>query len=194
MINIIKKKVNRMIKYLYCRNKLIFFQHNPKSNMDISTETCSNKVQIISRINKLNELVTVQDALYSRAAQEVLKGSTIYLFSENMEIVHFSCISTEKIYTAEIKAYVRPKENGIYIYNCLTSPNHRGKGLYTRAVSQIINDNQGVNCYMTCLDSNHASLSVINKLGFDYIGSVIENSTFFIRSCKLEKSVEGFVC
>lgn len=192
MINTIKKKANRLIKYLYCRNKLMFFQYNPKSN--INTGTFENKAQVITSLNNLNELVAVRNDLYSRAVQEVLKGSTLYLFSNNMEIVHFSCISTEAIYTAEIKSFVRPKGSGIYIYNCLTSSQHRGKGFYTGAVSQIISDNQGVNCYITCLDSNYASLSVIKKLGFEYIGNVIENSTLFIRSCKRGRSVEGFLC
>jgi RimJ/RimL family protein N-acetyltransferase len=76
-----------------------------------------------------------------------------------------------------------PPTDASIIFDCFTRPADRGKGIYYRALCQMLHDARDIaQARQVCMGvfaDNPASCHVIEKVGFRYIGSMIKHRRLF---------------
>ncbi|CAH7020039.1 conserved hypothetical protein [Vibrio chagasii] len=103
---------------------------------------------------------------------ELQKGSIVYLLHEKNTVSAYACLASSKINIGEISAKIEVLDDEVYIYNCFTMPNCRGKGLYTKLLNVIVSDNIDNSIFIASLKSNKKSISVIEKNNFCFFDKV----------------------
>ncbi|HAS6410274.1 GNAT family N-acetyltransferase [Vibrio vulnificus] len=109
--------------------------------------------------------------LYETKESYKLTENCLY-FYKNDDETHYSHYALGGDYISEINKHLKVP-GSIYIYNCVTKRDYRGKGLYKQALSYIVNlFSDSKHIYICSLKSNSSSISTIEKVGFEFIGSV----------------------
>ncbi len=93
-----------------------------------------------------------------------------YLVLEGGRIVHSSWVSTGSTWTREIRMFLSPPEGEAYIYESLTRPEMRGRGIYPFALRGICAHlaRRGVHrAWIGVEASNDSSIRAIQKGGFE---------------------------
>lgn len=109
-----------------------------------------------------------------------LNGDCLYVYQDG-NVVHHAHYILGGGYISEIDKTISIP-NSYYIYNCVTKEGFRGQGIYKKALSILIDNLASKNeVYICSLNSNSASIATIDKVGFEFIGSVNFIKIFFIK-------------
>lgn len=95
------------------------------------------------------------------------KTQIIFLLDEGDNICHSSFV------IPKIKKFPFMKKGDYQIGPCVTSVEHRGKGLYPFVINYIVADKDfGGEFYMIVADTNTPSIKGIEKAGFKRVGNI----------------------
>lgn len=120
----------------------------------------------------LQEVEITADSLQSRH----LAGDEIGLVLWQNRVIHRSllqCRGTASMEGDRNAFVLQPRER--YIHSCLTSLEHRGKGLYAAMLRHILRElsisDSGLKVFIACRQENSASVRAIQRAGFAYLKS-----------------------
>lgn len=187
----LKKIVSKAFRILHNKNSLIFFKID-KGKIFSPASMPAIPLRITTIEGLLRTGVT-RDAMYARAIKELKAQSTVYIVILDERIAHFSCVSSQSVFTFEIVARIKSFP-APYIYNCMTATQYRGRGLYYATLLRIIHDCKSSELIITCLSNNHGSLAVINKLEPVVLGRCSSTQTLGLRSRTIDDSVRKYIC
>jgi GNAT superfamily N-acetyltransferase len=94
-----------------------------------------------------------------------------YLASEGDRIVHCSWCARGATWTEELQTYLAPPATDAYIYESLTVPEARGRGIYPialRAISSLLHREGVERMWIGVEAANEASTRAILKAGFEH--------------------------
>lgn len=122
-------------------------------------------------------------------------GEHVYTIADRGILLHYGWLidSQAKSFFSEVQSEYEYPEEGAVLYDFYTHPKTRGKGLYQHTLTYILNDlmspcldspgaySGGVRhfppvVYISVRSDNVASRRVIEKLGFEYIESIVRYS------------------
>ena len=156
MITRLKKAFRMLAKVVYLNNRLLLYS---------SGEVDGTWSENVTEIDNLFSL-TPSSQYYSILKKELDAGAHIFCICDNDRISHFSCVSRGSRYVGEINRRIEILDGDIYIYNCFTNTDYRGKGLYAETLRHLLHKYRGRRVIIACLDGNTASLRTIEKVGF----------------------------
>jgi CelD/BcsL family acetyltransferase involved in cellulose biosynthesis/RimJ/RimL family protein N-acetyltransferase len=154
------------------------------------------------RINDLTDLVHFTPATTWQSRQRFLaealnrieRGEQVYSARDDGALLHYGWLIREQneAFFTEVGAEYRYPKPGAVLYDFFTHPDARGQGWYQRTLATMLRDlnkrsvaDCGVRVvYVSVLADNKASRHVIEKLGFDYVESLIRVSAFGWSHCK----------
>lgn len=176
----VKPFLYKTLRFLYTKNRLILFSINGR---DIKCDKKSffqkgfDTFHIKSEVEALN---FKNDNYYEIILNEIKKGSTAYLVVSNNQICHYSFVAKSSAYIGEIKRNIILEDQTLYIYNCFTHKDFRGKKLYYLTLLTILSTyaSSPYNCTIASLNWNYGSISVIKKTGFLPQGHCVFSSLF----------------
>ncbi len=96
-------------------------------------------------------------------------GDTCYEIQDQKRIVHYSWVTRRQRVLTYANCAVWLHSDDGWIYDCFTSPSHRGRALYPTVLRKISDDvrrEQGGVVWIDVMESNQASLHGILKSGF----------------------------
>jgi CelD/BcsL family acetyltransferase involved in cellulose biosynthesis/RimJ/RimL family protein N-acetyltransferase len=153
------------------------------------------------RIDALDDLVyfspvaawQTRHRFLSDALERIEQGERVYSARADKTLLHYGWRIREQreAYFTEVKAtYVYP-EPGAVLYDFFTHPSARRQGWYQRTVSCMLQDLDRESTsdggprvvYISVLANNRASRHVIEKLGFEYLESLIRVGGFGWSRC-----------
>ncbi|EJO5346047.1 hypothetical protein NRP93_000079 [Clostridium botulinum] len=157
---IINKGLNKIKRKIYIKDEILILKKQYKKE-DI------NKKENIE-IRKLSEkdLESLSKKKCQTLKGEIAQGSIIYGIIINGQIAHYSCVAFKRHAIREInKIFILPTE-GIYIFNCYTFEEHRGKHLYYTMLNFLSREYKNLDKYIVVSKDNKVSYHVIKKAGF----------------------------
>jgi RimJ/RimL family protein N-acetyltransferase len=163
------KVLQKQAKKVYRNNRLMFFS---------SVKEVGTWSENVTEFDSLLSLPT-NSPYCSRIGAELRSGAQIYCIYDNDNISHFSCVSRDNRYVGEINRRIKLCDGDVYIYNCYTDKDYRGKGLYAETLRHIIHKYRGRRIIIACLDGNTPSLRTIEKVGFKNCGYITYFRIFF---------------
>lgn len=166
-INKIKGLIVRLVRFIYTNNHLVIA--SIKASNRGATPYDENIVKLSALGSALIDSMTfLSIETKNSVIKELNKGSTVYLYlDETKEVMHYSCL-TDSVIIGEIKKKIYMVDGDAYIYNCFTEKEYRGRGLYPKTLSHILNSAEFNHYYIACIFSNVASRKVIDRFGFIY--------------------------
>jgi hypothetical protein len=124
-----------------------------------------------------------------RLLREKEQSATIYgVFIDN-QLAHFSCVKENPCRISEINRYFSPPAGSIYIYNCFTINEFRGKGLFTIMLGYLGQQYQMQVQYISVLSHNHLSYKVIKKSLFMEIGHIHYLKFLFLEKVNIPENI-----
>ncbi len=111
-------------------------------------------------------------------------GNHSYTLAENNKLLHYGwLVEKQEISNVyEVKQELKLPPNSSVLFDFFTHPESRGKGFYNNSMCQILHDtiqnNETKQVYICVLADNLTSRSVIEKLGFNYQGSLFHETKF----------------
>jgi RimJ/RimL family protein N-acetyltransferase/CelD/BcsL family acetyltransferase involved in cellulose biosynthesis len=119
-----------------------------------------------------------------RALQQMENGSHVYTAAADGRLDHYGWLTerVRKSHFSEVDAEFVYPPNSAVLFDYYTHPAARGRGLYQRAVLQMLKDAASIpgteRVYISVLADNRPSRHVIEKLGFNYECSLLRRSRF----------------
>ena len=146
------------------------------------------------RIDALDDLVHYspvaawqsRQKFLSAALERIERGERVYSARTDGVLLHYGWRVREQseAFFTEVGTKYRYPEPGTVLYDFFTHPNARGQGWYQRTLACMLRDLESATdggprvVYISVLADNEASRHVIEKLGFDYLESLIRVSAF----------------
>jgi len=125
------------------------------------------------------------DAYRAAAHKRMAQGEHLYTLVEENRLLHYAWLQschTRGEDTAVGQAFFPPPESSA-LYDHYTHPSARGQGLFYQALSQLLHDVHTLaktkQAYIYVYGDNTPSRHVIEKIGFRYVGSLIEDRRLF---------------
>jgi len=125
------------------------------------------------------------DAYRAAARMRLAKGEHLYTLVENNCLLHYAWLQpshTRGEDAAVGQAFLPPPESSS-LYDHYTHPSARGRGLYLQALYQLLHDvltlAKTKQAYIYVYADNWPSRHVIEKIGFTYVGSLIQDRRLF---------------
>ena len=119
------------------------------------------------------------------ACERLASGERVYTVGEQDTLAHYGWLieRQEKTVFSEIDYAYEFPEPGAVLYDFYTHPDSRGQKLYQSTIQQMLGDIRRFDeppawVYITVLADNLPSRHVIEKLGFDYLESVVRTTRF----------------
>jgi RimJ/RimL family protein N-acetyltransferase len=140
-----------------------------------------------------------EKAEYVQGAEERRKnGSHLYTVVADGVLAHFCWLrECEEVYVNRgIQCAVRFPPESVLLFDAATHPAARGLGLYRQTLCQCLHDAvdlHGARQVYGYVDwDNRISRHVIEKLGFDYQGSIVRERIFFKTRRRILRAVPSF--
>jgi hypothetical protein len=164
---LLRKIYLKFLKFFYIKHKLLILKR--ESNFQSSNGN-NNSCHYIRKLNDkhLQELPKKQRNIL---IQELSINTNIYGIYVNGKLAHYSCVTMHRHRIGEINRIINTPNNCIYIFNCYTFPEYRGKGLYPLMLHFLKNEYKNYTQYIAVLDNNIPSLKVIKKSNFEKVGN-----------------------
>ncbi|WP_155956096.1 GNAT family N-acetyltransferase [Pseudomonas sp. RL] len=185
----IKRLTYRLLRRVFSNRRLIFFlmgrrQHNSADQGERTSFT------YIENISDLTLIGVQHDEIYRTVVEELKGGAHTLLFLDRGRIVNFSCLLFGGGYVGEIRRRIVLDKGSVYIYNCFTAEEYRGRGLYGSALRCLQTRFNNRPLYICCLNDNYASLKVIEKSGFERVAEAKYLSVLFFESLTVDGDLE----
>ncbi|HKT33734.1 MAG TPA: GNAT family N-acetyltransferase [Nitrospira sp.] len=121
------------------------------------------------------------DVYRATALKRLADGEHLYTLVEGNRLLHYAWLQpchTRGEDTAVGQAFVPPADSSA-LYDHYTHPSARGQGLFSQALCQLLHDVPALaktkQAYIYVYADNAPSRHVIEKIGFRYVGSLIED-------------------
>ena len=155
----------------------------------------------LPRVDDLDDLVHFTPATSWQSRQGFLttalgrieRGERVYSARANGVLLHYGWLVREQseAFFTEVGTKYRYPQPGAVLYDFYTHPDARGQGWYQRTLASMLRDLDQESAadggprvvYISVLADNKASRHVIEKLGFDYLESLIRVSGFGWSHC-----------
>ena len=125
------------------------------------------------------------DAYRATAQKRLAEGEHLYTLVEGNRLLHYAWLQpclTRSEDTAVGQAFFPPPDSSA-LYDHYTHPAARGQGLYYQALCQLLHEVRSLTktkqAYISVYGDNGPSRHVIEKIGFRYVGSLIEDRRLF---------------
>jgi RimJ/RimL family protein N-acetyltransferase len=125
------------------------------------------------------------EAYRAAAHKRLAEGEHLYTLVEGNRLLHYAWLQpshTRGEDTAVGQAFFPPPDSSA-LYDHYTHPSARGQGLFYQALCQLLHDVPAVakttQAYIYVYGDNTPSRHVIEKVGFRYVGSLIEDRRLF---------------
>jgi GNAT superfamily N-acetyltransferase len=118
-------------------------------------------------------------AFLSMAMSRFEEGLRVYTHAHEGRLIHYGwlTLSAAKSLLPEVQATYEYPQGSAVLWDFYTDPAHRGKGLYSRSLRQMLRDataSEGTEfVYIAVLADNTASRKVIEKAGFEHHASIV---------------------
>ncbi len=92
-----------------------------------------------------------------------------YLAKSERRILHASWVTTEAVWTREVRRYFKPPRGDAYLFASFTRPEARGRGIYPfvlRALSVRLEARSIARIWIGVIGDNPASFKAVRKAGF----------------------------
>jgi hypothetical protein len=120
------------------------------------------------------------DAYRQEARLRLAKGEHLYTLVEQGRLVHYAWLATQHVRGEDMtvgQVFFAPPESAA-LYDHYTHPLARRRGLYFKALCQLLHDvpvlTKAKRAYIYVYADNSPSRHVIEKIGFSYVGSLVE--------------------
>jgi RimJ/RimL family protein N-acetyltransferase len=121
------------------------------------------------------------DAYRAAAERRLAQGEHLYTLVGDGRLLHYAWLQTYHTLgedTAVGQAFFPPPDSSA-LYDHYTHPSARGQGLFFQALCQLLHDVSALakakQAYIYVYGDNDPSRRVIEKIGFRYVGSLIED-------------------
>jgi RimJ/RimL family protein N-acetyltransferase len=121
------------------------------------------------------------DVYRATARRRLAQGEHLYTLVDGKRLLHYAWLQTSHTRgedTAVGQAFFPPPDSSA-LYDHYTHPSARGQGLFFQALCQVLHDVPAVaktkRAYIYVYGDNRPSRHVIEKVGFRYVGSLIED-------------------
>jgi GNAT superfamily N-acetyltransferase len=127
------------------------------------------------------------DRYLTTAKQRLSAGHHLYTCVEHGLLLHYGWLidRQERGEDAELGQVFFPPPDSAALYDYFTHPAARGRGLYFDALCQVLHDARDLagarQAYIYIYSDNAASTHVAEKIGFEYVGSLVATRRFFVR-------------
>ena len=125
------------------------------------------------------------DAYRATAQKRLADGEHLYTLVEGNRLLHYAWLQSRHTLgedSAVGQAFFPPPSSSA-LYDHYTHPSARGQGLFYQALCQLLHDVPAVaktkQAYIYVYGDNTPSRRVIEKIGFRYLGSLIEDRRLF---------------
>jgi len=125
------------------------------------------------------------DAYQATARRRLAEGEHLYTLVEGNRLLHYAWLQschTRGEDTAVGQAFFPPPASSA-LYDHYTHPSARGQGLFFEALCQLLHDVHALantkQAYIYVYGDNKPSRHVVEKIGFHYVGSLIEDRRLF---------------
>lgn len=158
---------------------------------------CVHKISRDDRVhcNKLDEVMAFspgerwqsRNGFLSGALKRIESGEAIYTVSVDCRLAHHGWMirRQQQSFMSEVQQSFTFPPCSAVLYDYYTQPDLRGKGLYRITIMHMLCDafenDQTKYVYITVLANNAPSRHVIEKLGFEYQGSLYFRSKFGVH-------------
>jgi GNAT superfamily N-acetyltransferase len=118
-------------------------------------------------------------AFLSMVMSRFEEGLRVYTHAQEGRLVHYGwlTLSAAKSFLPEVQATYEYPQGSAVLWDFYTDPAHRGKGLYSRSLRQMLRDAAAAEgtefAYIAVLADNTASRKVIEKAGFEHQASIM---------------------
>ncbi|MCM1990509.1 hypothetical protein [Oceanirhabdus seepicola] len=163
MKKIVKKVMKFLIRKLYIKNDILILKK--KSHQPLESKIKNLNIKLLDK----NEVLTLPNRKAQILLSDLQRGNQIYGILIDGKVVHYSCISLNSQKIGEINRIFNIPQNGVYIYNCFTLEEYRGKNLYYNMLSYLDFKFRYLNKFIVVSTKNTISHHVIKKIGFNEI-------------------------
>jgi RimJ/RimL family protein N-acetyltransferase len=125
------------------------------------------------------------DAYRAAARRRLAQGEHLYTLVEGNRLLHYAWLAschTRGEDAAVGQAFFPPPDSSS-LYDHYTHPSARGQGLFFQALCQVLHDVPTLaktkQAYIYVYGDNGPSRHVIEKIGFRYVGSLVEERRLF---------------
>jgi RimJ/RimL family protein N-acetyltransferase len=114
------------------------------------------------------------------AADRLAKADHLYTLVQGTRLLHYAWLATvhDRGEDATVGQVFFPPHDSAALYDHFTHPRARGQGLFYQAMCQILHDvpllTNAKQAYIYVYADNGPSRHVIEKIGFRYIGSLVQ--------------------
>ncbi|HEU4683057.1 MAG TPA: GNAT family N-acetyltransferase [Nitrospira sp.] len=129
------------------------------------------------------------DTYRQEARARLNKGEHLYTLVEQERLVHYAWLQPNHVRGEDVAVgqVFFPPPGSAALYDHYTHPEARGRGLYAQAICQLLHDalalGKAKQAYIYVYADNGPSRHVIEKLGFRYVGSLIQERRLFAVRC-----------
>ncbi|HDK7174806.1 TPA: hypothetical protein PTV31_001357 [Clostridium botulinum] len=157
---IINKILNKIKRKIYIKDEILILKQQYKQE----EKNLLDNIDI--KILREKDLESLSQKKSQILKGEMAQGNIIYGIIINGKIAHYSCVAFKRHAIREInKIFILPTE-GIYIFNCYTFEEHRGKHLYYIMLKFLSREYKNIDKYIVVSRDNKVSYHVIKKAGF----------------------------
>lgn len=150
-----------------------------------------------AQVDSLGDLVAFDDTVawetraefLNEASERLSRGESVYTVREDQRLLHYGWINPSQLRSkfSEVDYDYDYPNAGAVIYDFFTHPSARGRGLYQNTILQMLSDLAAAPApqewvYISVLARNAPSRHVIEKLGFEYVESVLRKTRFGLES------------
>ena len=125
------------------------------------------------------------DAYRTAAHRRLAEGEHLYTLVEGNRLLHYAWLQTCHTLGEDAavgQAFFPPPDSSA-LYDHYTHPSARSQGLFFQALCQLLHDVPALakrkHAYIYVYGDNEPSRHVIEKIGFRYVGSLIEDRRLF---------------
>jgi len=165
----LKKKLLGAIRRIYRNNYLLILSKDCHNSGGFGVD-CINS---LAEYEKLITTCLVTDIYHVNITCELTKGSRALVYCLDQEVVGYLFFTSDSIYTKEIKGYLTPCADEVYIYNIFVNPKYRGRKIQYMLMNSVTFYTPNINkAYISVRSNNYYSLRNITNNGFQFDGFV----------------------
>jgi RimJ/RimL family protein N-acetyltransferase len=153
--------------------------------LDADDEVAVNNIPDLLGFSPFESWQTRSGFLLS-SIERLENDARVYTIAENGQLLHYGwmLVNQTKSQVTEVKQDIAFPAGSVLLYDFLTHPRARGRGLYQRSLRRMLRDAASLpevtNIYIGAMADNSPSRHVIEKLGFELVRTL--RSRRFLRS------------
>src|SRR5690242_14992218 len=178
-------RVARKHVWYRCEKRIYVYEADRIVNLPNSNRFRRDHVEDLRFYEQTASWQLSADAYRAAAERRLAQGEHLYTLVDGGRLLHYGWLQTCHTLgedTAVGQAFFPPPDSSA-LYDHYTHPSARGRGLFFDALCQLLHDVPALaktkQAYIYVYGDNGPSRHVIEKIGFRYVGSLIEDRRLF---------------